>query len=71
MKTKVAEDGLPFDYTDSNGISWWMEACGHRQSGSRQSTYGLCPNCEFIAKCGISIKIPYPELLPPKLEGSV
>lgn len=47
-----------------DGISWYMMACGHLQGGSPESRYGLCPNCEFGATLGISIKIPHPELLP-------
>lgn len=49
-----------------DGIKWYMMACGHRQGNSPESSYGLCPNCEFMARLGITIKIPYPELLPGK-----
>jgi hypothetical protein len=64
MKEELAPDGLPFDYTDDKGISWWMEARGHRQGNEKATTYGLCPNCEFLARRGITIKIVYPDLLP-------
>lgn len=47
-----------------DGRTWYMQACGHYQS-AKNSKFGLCPNCQFMAgNVGLSIPIKYPELLP-------
>jgi len=58
--------GIP-DVIEKNGIQWYMMACGHRQGNSPNSKYGLCPNCEFIARRGISIPIVHKHLLPEEI----
>jgi hypothetical protein len=47
-----------------DGITWHLQACGHYQGNVKESRYGLCPNCEFLARLGISIEIKHPELMP-------
>jgi hypothetical protein len=58
----LAKDGKPFNF-EEDGLKWFMQACGHRQSGG-MSKHGLCPNCYFRATLGASIEVIYPELLP-------